>query len=195
MTTLPADKEITITHRGNTVCLRASLRAAVQLERLYDGFGPLFQKIEQFDTGTIRKVIQIAAIDKTAAQRFLSLSATTPLRTLSDATHSPLMALCAALLPAPSATPSATAKPTTWQAGFAELFRIATGWLGWSPETAWNAHPDEITEALKGHVAKLTLMNGGTLDDDTSEQRAENIAAGLDPDFNRAGLHALRSAL
>ncbi|WP_444665768.1 phage tail assembly chaperone [Cereibacter changlensis] len=203
MRLLPAETEFELSHGGNTVRLRASLRAALHLERLHDGFGPLFQRIDTFDTTTIRQVILIAATDRNAAEAFLRHMATQPLRTLAEATHGPLASLCAALMPSPttSTKPRTTsAKTMPWADYYSELFRIATGWLGWTPDTAWNATPAEITCAFEGHVAKLTAIHGNAehQDDSTTEnqqQRERNIAAGLDPDFDREGLHALKALM
>ena len=162
MPTLHASREVTLAHLGNQVRLRASLRAAAQLHDLHGGFAELFRKVEEFHTETIRQIIQVAAVDRKAADAFQAQAATQPLQTLAEATHGPLMVFCAALLPAPSqSTSAAIGKLMAWPDAFAELYRIATGWLGWTPETAWNSHPDEITAALDGHVQKLTLMNGG----------------------------------
>lgn len=204
MRLLPAETEFELSHGGNTVRLRASLRAALHLERLHDGFGPLFQRIDTFDTATIRHVILIAATDRSTAEAFLSHMATQPIRALAEATHGPLATLCAALMPSPttsSAKPRTTsAKTMPWADYYSELFQIATGWLGWTPDTAWNATPAEITCAFDGHVAKLKAIHGSAEDQDDStaenqEQRERNIAAGLDPDFDRDGLHALRALM
>lgn len=203
MRLLPAETEFELSHGVITVRLRASLRAALHLERLHDGFGPLFQRIDTFDTTTIRQVILVAATDRNAAEAFLRHMATQPLRTLAEATHGPLASLCAALMPSPTTSTkprNPSAKTMPWADYFRELFQIATGWLGWSPDTAWNATPAEITSAFDGHVAKLKAIHGSPEHQDESttenqQQRERNIAAGLDPDFDREGLHALKALM
>jgi len=61
--------------------MRASLRSALRLERLHDGFGPLITKLDQFGTATIRAMIIIATTDHSAAERFLASISTEPLHT------------------------------------------------------------------------------------------------------------------
>ena len=61
--------------------MRASLRSALRLERLHDGFGPLIIKLDQFGTATIRAMIIIATTDYSAAERFLASISTDPLHT------------------------------------------------------------------------------------------------------------------
>lgn len=199
MNPLAAESEFTLSHGGNTVHLRASLRSALRLERLHNGFGPLITKLDQFDTATIRAMIIIATTDHSAAQRFLASISIEPLQTYRQAVTGPLASLLGAFLPTP-ATDTTSAKPKgktlSWAEAFADLYRIGTGWLGWTPNETWNATPAEITEALTGHIARLEAIHGTAADKDestqTDAQRAENIAAGLDPDFDRTGLEALR---
>ena len=188
-----------LAHGGITVRLRPSLRAPTRLERLHDGFPALFWKIDTFDTLTIRAVILQAATDRAAAERLLGAMAVLPVQTLMQIADGPVASLCAALLPDDDdeggQAKASTAKPMTWQAALAELYRIGTGWLCWTPAETWNATPTEILEALKGRIALLKAQNGiGDEDEpDRSEQRAANIAAGLDPEFDRAGLQALKA--
>ncbi|MDB5659565.1 MAG: hypothetical protein JWS10_2180 [Cypionkella sp.] len=199
MNPLAAETEFTLSHGGNTVRLRASLRSALRLERLHDGFGPLITKLDQFDTATIGNMIKIAATDHSAAQRFLASISTEPLQVYKQAVTGTLSSLLAAFLPTP-ATDTTSGKPKgktlSWSEAYAQLYQIGTGWLGWTPAETWHATPTEITEALTGHIARLEAINGTTADkDDTTQTEADrdaNIAAGLDPTFDRAGFEALR---
>ena len=200
---LARDDEFTLSHDGNTVRLRPSLRAALRLERLHDGFGALITKLDQFDTATIRAMIITAATDYSAAERFLTSISTEPLRTYRHAVTGPLSSLLTAFLPAPSPdttiTSAALEKAVPWSEAYAQLYQIGTGWLGWTPAETWAATPTEITQALEGRVAHLIAMNGGASNTEatgtSAAQRQENIAAGLDPDFDRAGLQALKAKL
>ena len=59
------------------------------------------------------------------------------------------------------------------------------------------AHPDlktEIDRAYKAHLEKLKAIHGGGSDEKepNPEQAERNIEAGLNPDFDRAGLQALK---
>ena len=195
---LARDDEFTLSHGGYTVRLRPSLRAAMRLERLHEGFGPLITKLDQFNTTTIRNVILIAASDYSAAERFLALISTKPLQAYRHAVKGPLSSLLAAFFPSEATDTSTSTTPeksVPWSEAYAQLYQIGTGWLGWTPAETWAATPTEITQALEGRVAHLIAMNGGAGNTETTTsaaQRQENIAAGLDPDFDRAGLQSLK---
>lgn len=59
-----------------------------------------------------------------------------------------------------------------------------------------NATPTEIDRAYRAHLEKLKAIHGGGSDEKEPdpEQAERNIAAGLDPEFDRAGLQALKSS-
>lgn len=193
----PAYDAIALEYGGNAVFLRPSLRAAIHLERLHGGFPELLRKIEEFDTLTIWHVITASA-GKTATDDLFGYAATQPLSGFAKAVQAPCFELVAALLPvAPEAetTSPRNAGPMPWSEVFNELYKIATGWLRWTPETAWNATPQEITDAFEGHMNMLKAIHGSTEDEDTGptkEQRTQNAEQGLDPEFDRAGLHVLK---
>ena len=71
-----------------------------------------------------------------------------------------------------------------------------TGWLGWPPSEVWNASTAELEAAVLAHFDRLVLMTPGAdapKGDAKEAQRQANIAAGLDPDFDREGLCALKA--
>lgn len=187
---------IALEYGGNTVFLRPSLRAATHLERLHGGFPELLRKIEEFDTLTIWRVITTTA-GMDATEPLFAYVATHPIERFQHAAQGPCFELVAALLPQPpegDTAPTGTDKQMPWAEVFRKLFGIATGWLGWTPDAAWNATPQEITDALEAHIAMQKAIHGGE-DENTGpneEQRRHNIEQGLDPEFDRAGLHALK---
>lgn len=192
--------EITLAHDGNVVRLVATLRAATTLEQLEGGFPAVLRRIEEMHTATIRAVIEAGATSLDAAQAFLSALVDVPLATLRRITLPACLALLGAVMTpdmgqADTAPATHTAKPITWAALYSELFGIGTGWLGWSPAETWAATLPEIVAAFDAHAAKLRAIHGGeeTPSGPSEEQRQANAAAGLDPEFNRAGLHALRT--
>lgn len=96
----------------------------------------------------------------------------------------------------------APGKPITPHEYHSQLFEIATGWLGWTPEQAWTATPAEIIAAQSGHIAYLQLTGvlvpaDGTKKPDvyTPEQLKHLEEGGLDPAFDREALHALKAKL
>lgn len=198
MTFQPA-YDIPLTYGGNTVWLRSSLQAATRLENLHGGFPTLLSKVDQFDTATLHNVITYAATDQIAAQAFLSTLRNKPLRDIQQACLGPVLTLIMALVLTNDATDTAeqtNSKPMAWPDLFADLFKVATGWLGWTPETAWNATLPEILHAFEGHTDQLKAIHGsaeeGDQDGPSADQQQANIEAGLDPEFDRAGLLALK---
>ncbi|THF93397.1 MAG: hypothetical protein E8G75_02955 [Sulfitobacter sp. SK025] len=96
------------------------------------------------------------------------------------------------------ATKAPTGKPVQWADFYTDAYKIATGWLGWTPDTAWSATLPEILRAFDGHIDQLKAVHGSTEDNTNStpamsaDQRQANIDAGLDPEFDREGLRALK---
>lgn len=85
--------------------------------------------------------------------------------------------------------------PTDWAEVYQQLFTVGTGWLQWPPEAVWKATPTELAFALDAHTKKLTALHGAAEDDESTlsdDQRQANEAAGLDPEFDREGLQALK---
>lgn len=191
--------DIALEYEGAAVFLRPSLLAATRLEALHNGFPALLMKIQQHDTTTLRRIIAYAATDQNAAQRFIKAMANKPLKDIQRATLGPALALVAALMmPEPGQRPGTVtaSKPRAWAEVYADLFKMATGWLGWPPEAAWNATLPEILHAFVGHTDQLKAIHGGAEENDNSidpEQAEANIVAGLDPEFDRAGLRALKA--
>lgn len=205
MTFAARNDEIVLTlGSGSPVRCRASLRAATHFVRL-DGFADLPRRITEFNLGTIRDLITVTATDRQEASAFLDQIGRTPLQAVADAVTVPMLALIAGFVPAPdedAKTGDQKAKPMPWPVMYRELFRTATGWLGWTPEAAWNATPTEINEAFAGHIAKLKAIHG-TPDKD-ADQKPDAYSAdrlrkveelGHDPAFDREGLRALKAKL
>jgi len=158
----PAYEEVTIAHHGNAVTLRPSLRAAVTLEAHF-GFASMFRALDEGSFTIISEIILAASISRQDAAAFLFSQAGKPLSSFIMAVRAPLAMLVAMLQPAldPNVKPApGTAKPVPWQEFYADLYEKATGWLGWTPETAWNATPTEIDRAYSGHIAKLRAIHG-----------------------------------
>lgn len=202
MNKLSAYQEIALEYGGNTVFLRPSLRAATCLERLHDGFPVLLRKIEEFDTRTVKAIITYTA-DKQDAERLLNHAAKQPLLGFVQAAQAPLFDLVTALLPNAPETADDQASPTTgksmpWAEVFNDLFGLATGWLGWTPETAWNATPQEITDAFTAHITKLKAIHGSADDEGEAKPHSKTehqqiVDQGFDPEFDHDGLLALKN--
>ncbi|XKM39121.1 hypothetical protein A4U53_022700 [Rhizobium ruizarguesonis] len=198
----PAYEEVTIAHGGNTVALRPSLRAAATLEARH-GLPALFRAPFDLNMTIISDIILTASHPGHDAATFLSSLSGKPLFPFFMAVRQPLADLVSMFMPAPDpkAQPSTgTGKPMPWSEVFATLYDSATGWLGWTPETAWNATPTEITRAMSAHFDRLVTTGVLVRDKTTAkapdpEQAAQNEALGLDPEFDRAGLRALKAKI
>lgn len=197
----PAYEEVRIAHGGNTVTLRPTLRAAATLEARY-GFQALFRALDDLSFTIISDIILTVADCRDDAAAFLrSEAAGRPLFPFFMAVRQPLADLVTMFMPAPNpkAKPSTgSGKPLSWADAYADMYAGATGWLGWTPETAWNSTPTEITRAMSAHFDRLVTTGILQRTDKEeakatdSEQAARNVAAGLDPEFDRAGLQALK---
>lgn len=190
-----AYQEVELEFGGVAVFLRPSLRAAMRLECLHDGFPKLMQKIAEFDTQTVKAVLEAAA-GRSETQNLLNVASGHPLSQFAVISQASLFKLVDALMPGSTGKQaSEDANPMPWSEVYRELFKAATGVLGWPPETAWNATPQEIVDAFEAHMEMLTAIHGGPAEETgvSEEQRQQNLALGLDPEFDREGLSRLRA--
>lgn len=206
MTSRPAYDEITLAlGKGISVRCRPSLRAASHFAR-EDGFAYLPQHLAEFHLGTVRELITVAATDRQEATAFLDQIGRTPLKIVADAIAAPLLALVAGFAPATDDDAKAdhTGKPMPWPKVYRELYRKATGWLGWTPEAAWNATPTEILDAFAGHFEKLKAIHGTSDKNADRNKQPDTYSAdqlrqieeqGFDPAFDREGLRALKAKI
>ena len=193
--------DVPLSYGVTTVWLRPSLRAATIIEKMDGGFPAILHKIQQTNLSTLKAIISAACTSRQDEKAILAALADQPLAGIQSAVIGPCMTLIAALM-MPSigsgddtAKPSTNAKPIAWSDLYADLFKMATGWLGWSPDTAWNATLPDIIQAFEGHTDKLKALHGGDDEEESGiseEQRQANIEAGLDPEFDRVGYAALR---
>jgi hypothetical protein len=164
-----ADDEITINLDHETIYLRPSLRAAFRLERRHDGFDKILRGIADGNFSVMADVIREGADPRSSFADFLEAIDGLPLRMAIERISEPLLAYVMSLAGADDEQ-SSEPKPDAERVPFAEyhtrLFRLATGWLGWTPSDAWEATPAEIIEAQKGRLDLLSAMFGSRKDDD-----------------------------
>ncbi|MBM3089251.1 hypothetical protein GFB56_00255 [Ensifer sp. T173] len=198
----PAYEQVTIAHGDHTVTLRPTLRVAATLVERH-GFPALFRAVDDSNLSIISEIILTAATNRQDAARFLFFQAREPLLLFFIAVRQSLAELISMFQPAtdPKASPSTgKGKPATWQEAYAALYGYGTGWLGWTQEATWTATPTEIDRAYSAHIDRLVMTGVITRDEKTEkapdpEQVARNVAAGLDPEFDRAGIEALRGSI
>ncbi|MCS3740234.1 hypothetical protein [Rhizobium sp. BK661] len=130
----------------------------------------LERRIFEFHTGTVREIILATAIDDRIAREFLAHVDCAPLKAVATEVIPALISVCAGFIPQPrkSTSIAANSAPQPFSELYADLYEYATGWLGWTPDTAWNATPTEISRAYSAHVAKLKAIHGS--DDGDSEK-------------------------
>lgn len=198
----PAYEQVSIAHGGNTVMLRPSLRAAATLEARH-GLPALVRALDDLNLTIISEILTATAHRQVAAAAFLDGHQGKPLLPFFTAVRQPLTNLISMFTPAPleHLDKPRTGKPLPWADFYRDLYDVATGWLGWTPETAWNATPTEITRAHTAHIDRLIMTGVLSRPDKANntapdpEQAARNVADGLDPEFDRAGLRALKAKM
>lgn len=189
----PAYEQVTIAHAGNIVALRPSLRAVATLEARH-GFPALSRGLDEGSFTIVSEIILAASVSRQDAAAFLGGNLGKPLLPFFIAVRRPLEELVSMFMPEPvqplDMAPR-TGKEMPWSEVYRDLYRVATGKLGWIPEAAWNATPNEINEAFIGRFG----IGEDTAKAPDPEQAARNIADGLDPEFDRAGLRALKAKI
>jgi hypothetical protein len=195
---------ISIELAGEAFELRPTLRAGMRLARRH-GLSRLLVAVRDFNTTVITDVLRECGIR--SALLFAEIG-TIGLAVVRRRLTDPLAEFVLAIAGIdPNAEPSTAApvKQLTPAEYHTRLFEIATGWLGWSPEHAWNATIPEIIASKAGRtdlitdVLKAVFGTPDTTEDATpsytSERLAEIAELGHDPAFDRAGLAALKQSL
>lgn len=194
---------ISIELAGEAFELRPSLRAGLRLVRRH-GLPALAVAARDFNVTVIMDVLREAAIKPAL---LLAEIAAIGLVTVRHRLTGPLAQFALAIAgidPDEAEAPvPAAGKPMTHEGFFIRLFEIATGWLGWSPEEAWNATPAEIIAAQSGRTDLITDVlkavfgtsetAAPTPEIYTPERLAEIEASGTDPAFDRSALLALKA--
>lgn len=171
-----AQDEITIDLGHEVIRLRASLRAAFRLERRHGGFDKIVKGIAGGNFSIMADVIRESSDPRSSFAEFLDDIDAMPMGLAIERISEPLITHVMALAGVDS---GATREPTpeAERIPFAEyhtkLFRIATGWLGWTPADAWEATPAEIAEAYTGRRELLSAMFGSGKGADNTITKAD----------------------
>lgn len=192
--------ETTLRHGDHAVTLRASLRAAVALDNLPGGIPGAWDSVMRQTYTGIRAVLLATATDRAAALSVMASLSDKPLAPFLSRTQAACLELLVNLLPEPeeSAPASTTAKPMAVRDYLAELFKFGTTILEWPPSEVWQASPAEIDAILRARLDRLEAMEAAANGEPhkpamSAEQRQANEVAGLDPEFDRQGLRALKA--
>ena len=148
---------------GRTVSLRPSLRAGLHLVRRHNDFATISKAILDGNLTIMREIVQACSLNPDAFAILFGRVEGQALAKLIAILQPPLLNLVLQLAgidgEAKDDQPQAD-KPVAFTDHFERLFTIATGQLGWTPETAWHATPAEIIAAHKGRVELLQMIFG-----------------------------------
>ena len=158
---------------GFRAVLRPTLGAAFALEGRY-GFPELLKGIAEQNLGMMADVIQTGSGDTIEIYQILQSLNGKTLRSGFEHLIEPLCDFVMQLAGIDDAEPGEkTGEPIPYGEFHLRLYRIATGWLGWSPEQAWNASPAEIIEAQNGRIEILQAIFGKRDDKSKDVDRSE----------------------
>ncbi|KQS64522.1 hypothetical protein ASG39_11240 [Rhizobium sp. Leaf371] len=174
-------EEIWITVADEEIELRPSLRYAIQLERRDGSFGQLLREVQEGSLTAALSIIEPHA----DAMPYLENRVFDALPTLKAPLIAYLLA-CAGIDPddAPKASKGKSGKSVPFKDHLIELYKLGTGWLGWTPDVTLDATPAEITLAYAGHMDMLRAIHGGgkaekPKDDRPLDQKFRSIFAGI----------------
>lgn len=152
--------DITIVIAGEEIQLRPSLHHAIRLERREGSFQKLLRDIMD---GSLT-----AACDVIRDHTDLDFLENRILDALPDL-KAPLLQYvmqCAGVdgddAPAKASKGGKPAKSVPFREYLQQQYKVATGWLGWSPETALDATPAEIQLAYEGRLDMLKAIFGSS---------------------------------
>lgn len=198
---------ISVEIAGEAYELRPTLRACTRLTHRH-GLVTLAGAVSDFNVSIILDMLKEAAIRPAVLLAEIATLGVGKVRNRLTVPLSQFVLALAGIDPeANTQQEPATGKQLTPAEYHTRLFEIATGWLGWTPEQAWCATPAEIIAARTGRTDLITDIlkavfgttdkpdTGHTPSPYTPEKLAEIDAAGLDPEFDRAGLHALKAKI
>lgn len=156
--------DITIELGGERVTLCPSLRCAIRLESRPGSFSSLLGQISDGSLSAAEDIIRDHHDHPFLKNHIMDAG----LDSLTDPLTRYVMA-CAGIDPdEPPKKPKG--KTVTFKQHLRDLYRIGTGWLGWTPDETLAATPAEITEAYKGRLDMLKAIFGGSDDKpDTSD--------------------------
>lgn len=143
---------ISIELAGEAFELRPSLRASLRLVRRY-GFPSLLAAVQAFDVTVISDMLREAAIKPSLLFTAIAQHGLGSTRNRLTGPLAQFVLAIAGIDPDDATPPTpATERPADPEQVFTELFKVGTGWLGWTPEEAWNATPAEIIAARNGRT-------------------------------------------
>lgn len=180
-----AEDEITISLPPKTFVLRATLRAAFQLNKSYGGFSNLAQAISAGSVVACCDIIKHACLNPQSLSEFVRTLEHGPLADAISGNREQFLEFVLILSGARHDVDAAQpGEPITFDEYHTKLFQIGTGWLGWTPEDTWECTAAEIINAQTGRLAMLAAIFGNGKGDTDEEIDTKDSGA-------RAELNAL----
>lgn len=175
-------EDIQVSIGGELIALRPSLRNALTLARLPGSFPALLHQVQEGSLTAAVKILKPHWQGTFAsAQIFEAL----------DRLEGPLTEYVIACTGIDDSTKDGgkAQSKNVERIGFEEhlerLFMVATGWLGWTPDEAFEATPREIMLAYQGRIDLLQAIFGG------SDSKSNLPDAKALEDRMKASLHIL----
>lgn len=183
-------KYVSASLTGAALTLQPTLRAGLRLCDEFNSFGELIKKLLDGDYGATLAVLRATAESNSFAASEGNLREL-PLNEFMAATSLPVIEVVLALAGVDPAETEpnkpSSGKKISFEEYHTQLYQIATGWLGWTPDVALDATPNQILTAYKGRTAMLKAIFGGA--NDNEENGSEYDPGELD----RQGLSKLKA--
>lgn len=152
---------IEITLAGEVIVLHPALRHAINLERRPGSFKQLLHDVQDESLSAACAIIDMHYPDPLLPQWIFDAGLDRLKGPLTD-----YILHCAGIDPEarPSANDNARDKRPSvpFRDHLARLYRIGTGWLGWTPQDTLDATPTEIMQAYEGRMEMLRAIFGGS---------------------------------
>ncbi len=168
--------EFKIEFEQRRVFIRPTLRAALRLHREYDGLHHLLTALMQGSLKAIGLVVMECSERTSDRTRLMSSligkGKRLPVNTILATLQAPCLECAMAMLGLDDKAEgdhAAAGKPISFEEHIGQLYRIATGFLHWDRDAAWNATAVEILEAREGWVEKQQAIWGRKEDGEGSE--------------------------
>lgn len=146
---------------GETVVLKPTLRAGIGVLRLHGSFQAAVQRVLEVNTYTIAEVINLGG-GRLDGGNLLARGGLMRAAALADALAAYIVILANGGTK-PSDAPQAKADASsgeTHETYFCRLFKIGTGWMGWTPDQTLDAPIAAIVSAHAGRTEMLGAIFG-----------------------------------
>jgi hypothetical protein len=182
--------EVTVGDNVDNHRLRPFLRAACLLEKRHGGFDKIIRAVADGDWRIISDVIVECSEPRLTHAGIVRAIAGIPLKRVIPPLIEPVLSCVFAMAGVDPDNPKQDweGERITFQQYHAKLYRLGTGWLGWTPQETWAATPAEIEEAFTGRMEFCRAIFGGA-DDKPDHVPDKPDQAKLD----RAGLAKLKA--